>query len=138
MQDDYKLFDSKIVSESNYKKIIKTYYNYVLTDARETGKIYHLPNHCGFVGVFKNKLRTRFDYQYYKETGEKVDHHNRHSSGFCAFFKWDGRVGYATPNRDTIIIKAARMTFARKHTRALAKRLKEDLNINIFNHRHDR
>lgn len=78
------------ISYQDYALILKTF-NYLLAkEIMEQGTLYALPSRLGVIGVYKRKTlgKGKFDYNHYKDTGEKVWKKNLHSSVYAAFFKW--------------------------------------------------
>lgn len=89
--------------------------NLLLQSMVETGRIYKLSTTFGYLGVFTFPSYKQFDYQHYKETGEKRNMLNLHSNEAVAQFRFRHSV-----NGSTIY----RFRVARDPARALAQLIK--------------
>ena len=50
----------------------------------EEGKVYNMPCNLGYIGIFTFPNSKSFNYQHYKETGEKQWHANLHAESQSA------------------------------------------------------
>lgn len=124
------------VNRSTYRLILRTF-NYLLMKSMiDEGKIYHLPNSLGVLGVFKIPVIGRgvFDYQLYKKEGVKVWKKNLHSSSYSAQFTWKlFKPRMPLPRR---VSTSYKWTAPRYWKRYLAKSIKLRNTINLYYDKH--
>jgi hypothetical protein len=80
----HETFPDKKVDKNTFRLILRTFNNLLLNSLIEEGKIYKLPANLGFLGIYTFPSKNQFDYQHYKETGEKQLHHNLHADELVA------------------------------------------------------
>lgn len=90
-KDSFLTYDNKYtLMYIEYILILKTFNILLCQDMMSEGTVYKLPARAGRIGVFKRKTfgRGSFDYNYFKQTGEKVWRRNFHSGTFSASYQW--------------------------------------------------
>lgn len=94
LQQSYYLYSTKSdnpVSIKLYKEICYKFNKEVANLIVEKGIMYQLPYNLGSIGIKRRKMKyskLKFDFQYWKETGEKTFHLNEHSKGWYGFGHW--------------------------------------------------
>ncbi len=81
------------LTQTEYNLIVRSFFVLLGQSMVNTGRNYLLPFGLSSLGIAKVPTFGRgvFDYQRYKETGEKIYKKNTHSSGMIGIFKWDNR-----------------------------------------------
>lgn len=72
------------LSRNEFRMILKTFSNLWLQSMVEEGKVYNMPFNLGYLGVFTFPNSKSFDYQHFKDTGEKQWHANLHTGSLSA------------------------------------------------------
>jgi hypothetical protein len=115
----------KILQESVSRKDhwkICTLFNKRLSEEILKGKHVRFPFKLGIIRIKKTKQSTkrlRYDYGYYRKTGQKLVHLNEHSDGFTSKWYWNKR------NVSIKGVLAYSFVPVRTNKRALAKVMKE-------------
>lgn len=92
--------------------------NLLLKSVVETGKVYKLAPGFGYLGIFTFPSSIQFDYQHFKETGEKRNMLNLHADELVAQMRF--RQAVNTPPTGTVY----RFRLARDPARNLAQLIK--------------
>lgn len=129
------LFDSYSnphnITLEDFRLITKVFFAILSHKIITEGKVFQLPNRLGSVGVYKRKTIGRgvFDYQLFKETGQKVWKKNLHSSQYAATTKWDTRPPRFDPSIPGHVFK---FTPCRDHNAKLTTSIKDNNTISKY------
>lgn len=75
---------------AEYKEMISTFNHYFMKYLIHTGNIVKLPFFLGNMGIMRKLCRgSRIDFDYYRKTGIKKMHKNKHSEGYYGELYWD-------------------------------------------------
>lgn len=130
--DSFAAYDNKYeITYEDYCLILKTF-NVILGEKLLEGQVFTMPHRLGLFSIRKRKTfgKGSFDYQHYKQTGEKVWKKNFHSGGYAGIFDWSIR----SPWTDLKGSKRGLFEFkpARAIKRTLASKIKENNSINKY------
>jgi hypothetical protein len=122
--DFYKTFEGKDeVTPAEYRLIQKTFFNLLTRSMIYEGKVYKLPEKIGAIGVFMVGEEKKFyNFQHYKETGQKIYIRNNHSD------KKQFGIKYISGDKFSSFLPISRMfkfKANRRFSRELAKAIKE-------------
>lgn len=68
------------ISKTEYRLITKTFLNLLRKSMLYEGKVYKLPEGIGMIGIFMTgQEKNYYNFQHYKETGQKIPIRNRHT-----------------------------------------------------------
>lgn len=103
-----------------------------MTSIIETGKLYDLPSGLGNIGILKKTPpdKAKFDFELYKQTGQKLYTKNLHSDGMVAMYVWNVSKSYSS--LPSSIKGVWTWTPTREYKRLLAKKIIEDNYINKY------
>jgi len=133
--DMYKTFQYKDeVSNIEFRYILKYFNNLLRKSLIYEGKIYTLPYMMGALGVLSRKPTKWkiFDYQHYKETGDKVPRLNLHSSELTAAIRRIPPQGAAAKDTVKFTIYASKFDGCRGLNRELSRAIKNENTIRLY------
>ena len=115
--------DKEEITQQEYRLIQKTFFNLLTKSMIYEGKVYRLPEKIGAIGVFMTgEEKKYYNYQHYKDTGEKIFIRNNHSD------KKQYGIKFISADKFTSLTPITRLfkfKASRRFSRELAKAIKE-------------
>lgn len=111
------------VAKSLYKKVIYAFNKEVARLMIEEGLVWKMPNKIGSLGIKRRKMKfskLKFDWEYWKKTGESSFHRNEHTNEWYCFTHWKKKACRVKGK------KSYEFILSRNNKRALAKQMQID------------